>query len=394
MKSRHRSRTKSRLIGTFRPYGSSETTEGPYPYVYEDGSIDDYIEKTKDPVTGLTPSSPLVYFKREVNPPLFSYYMHYTFHPSNVFAKFTNVPGWMDGMTGTSGMPPGGWSSWEPSNSEAVAMTLANSNPFRYTISIPVMILELVDATSLLKVAARSFAGLFGGAYLNWRFGYMTMLQDIKTLATITKAIEARVHEFNDLISKGGSRRRVFLSRRSTSQSWRTDMISNSYGSWGGPVKANYRTKVWGSVHWRPKRDKLLEVQALTDFNSAVQHVLDLDSPDPSTVWEAIPFSWLIDYFINLGDVLKAVENTDLVVPSDLCIMRERRIEYTSEWDMKSSFGEPIRDYSGSKGGRVSILMKNRDLPNISDISDLLHFGFMSKSQALALFGLLASLRR
>lgn len=392
MESRHRSHTRTALSGSFIVTGPTPEQGGPYPYTEFDASVDDFIGKKKDEVTGLTPSSPFYSFQRKVQPPLFSYYTKYSFYP--FYTKFTSVPGWMDGMTGSPGSPPGGWSAWEPSESEAVAKTLANTNPFRYTISVPVMILELVDATSLLKFAAKTFSGLLGGAYLNWRFGYMTMLQDIKTLASITKAIEARVHEFNDLVSKGGSRKRVFISARSTSTEGRTDMMSNGYGSWGGPVKANFHTKVWGSVHWRPKRDKLLEVQALTDFNSAVQHVLDLDSPDPSTVWEAIPFSWLVDYFVNIGDSLKAVESTDLVIPSDLCIMRERSIVYTSEWDMKSSYGEPVRDYSGSKGGKVEITMKNRSLPNVGDISDLLHFGFMSKSQAYALFGLLASLRR
>jgi hypothetical protein len=222
------------------------------------------------------------------------------------------------------------------------------------------------------------------------------MLQDIKTLSTITEAVEARVHEFNDLISAGGSRRRVFVSEKTTREDGNSTFFSSFLGSWGGPVHTEYRSKIWGSVHWHPQRDKLLEVQALTDFNNAVKHVLDLDEPDPSTVWEAIPFSWLVDYFINIGDSLKAVENTDLVIPSDLCIMRERFVTTTAKWNLTNSLSgdEPIRDYSGHRDGRVDIVYKLRELPLVSGVSDLLHFGFMTKKQAATLLALLASLRR
>lgn len=395
MQFRHRTRTRIASSGSFYSYDHGGSS-GPFPYVERDDVCDDYVGKTKDPVTGLTPSSPLSIFQRDVKPPLFNYYMHYSFHPPTAYHKYSQVPATMPNATGSVSSPPGGWSALEPSNSEIVAKILSNTNPFRYTISIPVLILELLDATSLLKFAARTFAGLFGGGFLNWKFGYLSMLQDIKTLSTITEAVEARVHEFNDLISAGGSRRRVFVSEKTTREDGSSTFFSSFLGSWGGPVHTEYRSKIWGSVHWHPQRDKLLEVQALTDFNNAVKHVLDLDEPDPSTVWEAIPFSWLVDYFINIGDSLKAVENTDLVIPSDLCIMRERFVTTTAKWNLTNSLpgDEPIRDYSGHRDGRVDIVYKLRELPLVSGVSDLLHFGFMTKKQAATLLALLASLRR
>jgi hypothetical protein len=187
----------------------------------------------------------------------------------------------------------------------------------------------------------------------------------------------------------------VFIASRKTSTSSTSTFYSNFLGSFGGQVKTQYQTKVWGSVTWRPKRDKLLEVQALTDFNSAVKQVLDLEAPDPDTVWEAIPFSWLVDYFINIGEVLKAVESSDLVIPTDICIMRERHITTDAIWNVSNSVkgAEPVRVFS-CKDGRVETIVKNRTTPVVSGIADLLHFGFLSQSQAYTLFALLASLRR
>lgn len=398
MQSRHRTRVRTASSGSFHWYNppSNPPDGGPYPYTSYDAVCDDYVGKTKDELTGLTPSSPLMIFQRKHQPPLFNYYMHYSFHPPFAYNKYSQVPATMPDATGSVSSPVGGWSSLEPSNSEIIAKILANTNPYRYTISIPVLILELLDATSLLKFAAKSFAGLFGGGFLNWKFGYLNMIRDIKTLATITRAIEDRVKEFNDLISAGGSRRRVLVSKKTSSNDYNSTFFSSFLGSWGGKVHSQYQSRIWGSVHWHPARDKLLEVQALTDFNSAVAHVLDVDFPDPSTVWEAIPFSWLIDYFVNIGDALKAVENSDLVIPSDLCIMRERKVTTTATWQLTNSNtgDEPIRNYDGSSDGRVDVVYKLRELPSVGNVSDLLHFGFMTKAQALTVLALLASLRR
>lgn len=394
MLSRHRERFRSTAKGSIARYTAGvPTVEGPFPYLESDAWINDYVGKTKNEY-GMTPVSPLVAISRKVNPPTLSCRFQYEIRdfPEVVM---NNVPGLMPDATGSISAPPEGWLQIEPTTNQAVAKLLANSNPFRYSISVPVMVLELAEASSLLKVGVSSLLSLFGSAYLNWTFGWEQTMRDIKTLANITKTIEDRVKEFNDLISTGGSRRKVFISSRSTgySQPYSTH-VSNDFGAWGGPVDYVWKSKVWGSVTWRPQRNKLLEVEQLTSFNSAVQHVLDLDSPDPSTVWEAIPFSWLVDYFVNVGDQLKAVENTDLVIPSDVCIMRERSVTTIADWKVTpSDDGWPNRSFS-TKPGKVEILMKNRECPEVGGVSDLLHFGFMNQKQSINLIALLASLKR
>jgi hypothetical protein len=281
------------------------------------------------------------------------------------------------------------WTSREGSDSELIARLLANTNPFRYEVSVPILLSELVEAATLFKIATKTFASLFGSAWLNWNFGWLTLIQDLRALSSITKAIESRILEFNSLIQRGGLRRKVWLN------SWQDTAIdvskpfSTTYAtSIYGNVINEYRTKVWGSVRWRPKRGVTLPVDRLSQFNLALKQVLDLDSLDAATIWEAIPFSWLIDYFTNVGDTLRAIESTDLVEPYDICIMRHRQITTTrvpiwfpqgvtatrgvTKWERKLRYTYSV------PAGHVA----------------LLSFGFITKHEASMIAALVASRKR
>lgn len=201
---------------------------------------------------------------------------------------------------------------------------LEKTNPFRSEFSVPVFIKELVDIGSMFKLAARSFAGFVGGAYLNYRFGWLTFIQDLKTLASITKALERRIKEFNSLKRHGGLRRRVYLGGHSGTL---TDplFLANSTWGWTARINLNHsaRVDVYGSVRWVPTRDFREDLRQLNIINLAFRKVFDLEAPDPSTVWEMIPFSWLIDYFTSIGTYLRANNGAVLVQPKDICLVRK-----------------------------------------------------------------------
>lgn len=280
------------------------------------------------------------------------------------------------------------WNEIEESADDYVSRLLANTNPFRSEISVPVLVWELVEATSLLRFKAASFLQFAGGGYLNALFGWSTLISDIQTLAGITQDIERRVLEFNSLVKKGGLRRKMKLGGGSKTVSGTNYPVHSAYTAL---VYANwtrtYTSKVWGSVRWRPKRKDIIPVDKLAQFNLAVRQVFDLEAPDPATIWEAIPFSWLIDYFTTVGNMLKAIENSDLVEPYDICIMRTREItcSYTP-----TSIPAGL---SATKGVGIRRL-KSRTLHSWS-VSELLGFTFLvNKDQATTILALLASNRR
>ena len=394
---RTRSRQKTRLQGVDRVNGLDFV----YSYTEREEVCQDSWKKTvRD--DGTLPPTALTLRKTQVRPAMLSYQtgnMLGVGGSSKVVNFGSGIP---MGISTGAGSPTGGWPALEGTDASLVAKLLADTNPFRYEVSIPIMISELVEASSLLKLATANMFSLTGSGYLNWAFGWKLMQADIRSLASITTAIESRIKEFNSLVTKGGLRRSVKLGG-STQQG--TPSNSTTYSSAAGScvsrVTPFYRTSVWGSTRWKPVRGKEIEVSQLASFNEALKIVLDLKTPDASTAWEAIPFSWLVDYFLNVGNVLQAIENSDLVEPYDICVMRRRQITYhyapvrgiglnnsvhnagiPGNWvEGTATEGETVHDF------------KVRTIHS-SSRKDLLSFGFMTKNQATNLIALLFSLAR
>lgn len=222
------------------------------------------------------------------------------------------------------------------------------------------------------------------------------MQQDIRSLASITTYVEARIKEFNAIVSKGGLRRKhIFLASGGFQNPTETGPIfSNGLGSWNGEVSTSFRTKVWGSVRWVPNRASPLDLSKLTAFNEACKIVLDLKAPDPATIWEAIPFSWLSDYFLNVGDALQAIQDTDKVLPTDICIMRHRTVTRVTKGIQKPEEDYPWLRQNSISAGKAIYDSKIRTVVNPTSLGDLLSFRIMSKGQAINLIALLASLSR
>lgn len=397
MKSRTRSRTRYALSGA--RYGSNAAhnqwvyLDGPFSYKEMDWSMVDYIDKRKDPITGLTPPSPLTLRKTDIKPVFLNYRLTSNID-GKLYNKYVDVPCAAPAAL-TPPSPSIGWEALEGSTAALTAQLLADSNPFRYTISVPVMIAELIEAPTLLKLALNNMFSLTGSAYLNWNFGWKLLMADIRTLAKITKSIESRIREFNQIVEKGGLRRRVKLTSSGYQNAkYTTPIYSSGLGVWYGDVTPSFKTKVWGSVRWVPNRASPIDLHGLANFNEACKIVLDLKAPDFSTIWEAIPFSWLVDYFLNVGNVLQAVENSDKVLPTDICIMRRRTIDVPCSLSTVPPSTSTWKKESKGTAGIVRHEVLLRETVNPNELGDLLSFGFMTKGQATNLLALLFSLRR
>ena len=54
--------------------------------------------------------------------------------------------------------------------------------------------------------------------------------------------------------------------------------------------------------------------------------IFDLRTVEWSTVWQMLPFSWLANYFYDLGSFLGALRGFDLASPEYTCIIRKTTI--------------------------------------------------------------------
>lgn len=200
---------------------------------------------------------------------------------------------------------------------------VSRSHPFAPVFSIPVAIKEMAELASLFKIATDSFGNMIGSGYLNYRFGWQAFLRDLKTLSEITKSLEYRIRDFNRLLEKGHLRRRVKLNH----ELWETTQTNvATHSAYGvqirSTLKHTYSLTTWGTLQWGLTDRTAIPVDELAKFNLAWTTIFDIKDLDAQTVWELIPFSWLVDYFINIGDLLGSQYMRYAIQPYDLCIMR------------------------------------------------------------------------
>jgi hypothetical protein len=243
---------------------------------------------------------------------------------------------------------------------------VTTTHPFAPDFSVPVAIKELVEVASLFELAAKSFAGFVGGAYLNYRFGWKAFHRDVQTLTGIMKHIEHRIKVFNRLIKQGNTRMLVELANMSQTDEYPNTTLHSAYSTTvRGTLKVQKTMKTWGTVRWRVVGDVELPVDELEKFNLAVKTVFDLGEIDAPTMWELLPFSWLVDYFYNVGDILQSQHMRYLLQPTDICIMRHySQVTRTSVTQIPSNVS------LGNEGYYLRDI-KSRDVVNVPQTPSL-----------------------
>jgi hypothetical protein len=217
------------------------------------------------------------------------------------------------------------------SNSARAATVAARSNPSRPVVDLPVALFELKDIPRMIKQAGEAIhwvrkTGLrtlptaegLANANLAYQFGWAPLLSDLYKLLKFQEHFEKKRKILERLYSGTGLRRNITLDEFSESTNG-TYTHSIGFGSMTTSWTIKRTTKVWGTIRWKPKNlppggrsPSDLEVYRAT---------LGLDIT-LATVWEAIPWSWLIDWFTSAGDYLSAHRNTIPASFSNICIMR------------------------------------------------------------------------
>jgi hypothetical protein len=180
---------------------------------------------------------------------------------------------------------------------------------------LPVFLFELGDLPKLVRLAGRGLAKLAGGN-LSVQFGWLPLIKDLGTLLDFASHYDKKSKEIAKLVSKGGLRRNVTLATRSATMASASVEIQSG---WSVIQQRSYSGKLWGSVRWKPSlsptsnyyRDPALAFRAALGLGIEI-----------ATVWEALPWSWLIDYFTSIGDYLAAHRNVVPATATHICIMR------------------------------------------------------------------------
>jgi hypothetical protein len=221
--------------------------------------------------------------------------------------------------------------SGSPTDGEAATRLLELTNPSRPVVSIPNFMYELREFPRLLRLEGDTLLKRGASANLNYQFGWRPLIGDLTNLLSFTDHVSKREKELQGLFSSGLRRKRQLFRGSGVATDYK------SVNSWllrlDAQMSATSTEKVWGYVEWFPTGST--RPQTADDMRAlARQAVLGL-TLDLSTAWEAIPWSWLVDWCSNVGSYLAANRNIVGASHGPVYIMRERRGE--SIWTLSTA---------------------------------------------------------
>lgn len=247
----------------------------------------------------------------------------------------------------------------ELSDSVAATKALAMTNPQRPVVDVWNFLFELKDIPQMILQIGRfakkyglpaknwpkglTFSGVsrdVGDAYLGWTFGWDLLAKDLIAMLDSAMSIDKRVHDLEAL--KAGE-----LRKSATLFTGKFPLLVQTYV---GPLYSatsylqfnlEYDDKIWARVRYKPSAFTLHAIG--NDTLSTARSLAYGHVPSIATIWNAIPWTWLIDYFSTIGDYLNATRNNLQVIVDDIAVMKHQTIQFQNpdSWGKQLS-GAPI----------------------------------------------------
>lgn len=191
------------------------------------------------------------------------------------------------------------------------ATAVSRVSPTNPTVDLAASIGELISERKFFSLPGK--ADNLAGEYLNYSFGISPVVSDAKSLYDASMHKEKILAQYER--DSGRLIRRSY--RPNAERSVHVDRKENVYPAFAGSSLSTYQvkpgtlstttttvTRRWFSgafTYYLPKEGWRRSI-ALKDHLYGVRPGID-------TAWELIPFSWLVDYFSNIGDVVKNINS-------------------------------------------------------------------------------------
>lgn len=273
-----------------------------------------------------------------------------------------------------------------PSDVEAATQAAARTNPSRPYVDVPVNILDMrpglqriggrmdylvSERTSLARARIRQTSD----RWLTNQFLISPLVGDIIKLVNTQDQISRRILDINRLFTGKGFRKTVLIGTYEASQ---TNVLR--YLQSQGILVYNYfdvRTYVELKVHTRWYPETMFQVAPLPDeIRALARRAVQGLTIDVSTMWEIMPWSWMVDWFSNISEFLVARRNIVPAVLSGVYPMRHTKtywkcpgFDYRPAWasmtpitvikeskTRSSSFVAPYADLGFLNGSQIGIL--------------------------------------
>lgn len=192
-----------------------------------------------------------------------------------------------------------------------VAYLLARTNPGKPAVDVPAFVGELRDVPRMFKIIGDNLVKSSGNAYLAYNFGWRPMVSDMRKMVWVTEAVNKRLVVLRNLLAHGIHR----PLRIGVESNFGEDNVSLPFTE-EPPFDAAVDWKVhkwstaelWGGTRWQMPESAKLLLRSDEDLqkSKAFRSVFGLGA-HPAALWELIPWSWLVDWFSHIQDILEVM---------------------------------------------------------------------------------------
>lgn len=273
----------------------------------------------------------------------------------------------------------------------------ASTGPLTPKVNLPLFIFELKDIPMMLKHAGdllhkiRSPSRLSldkeaAAATLAYQFGWAPLIQDLSKLINFSELVHKRQLELRSANSSKGLKRNMTLFEDATSRT-ESQLLTSFFGVASANVVTATQHKVWATCRWKLRAGQQFgrEPSHMEAFKSALGFSA---GQIPITVWKALPWTWLVDWFADISNIMQATYNMIYYTPTQACIMEYRSVRET--WP-ETSLNSPLRQGRVTAGERF-YESKNRYVQLIPSVQPVLRVPFLDTFK-LSILGSLAILR-
>jgi hypothetical protein len=266
-----------------------------------------------------------------------------------------------------------------PGDIAAATSAAARTNPSRPYVDVPVEVLQIGEIFQLIQKRGASLIKELGRENLRYQFGIKPVVDDVFKMFNFHDQVSRRVLEVKRLQSRKGLRRTVIAGQSSLASDVLWTQQSNGIFL---STRARGNTVFTKKVHcrWLPIGD-LSKMYTPAEMSKLIQRCVLGLTVDFSTVWELIPWSWLIDWGANVGTFLQASRN---IIPAQLttCVVM---LHTHTEWSSPGLTG--INNGNRYRLQPIQIIREGKTRTSVSP-SVTAQFPFLSGNQ----LGILASL--
>lgn len=185
----------------------------------------------------------------------------------------------------------------------------ANLRPDLTTISLPNFLWELDDVGKLFQLWKKKvgIAKNAAGAHLNYSFGWKPFISDIKDMVGVLQGLMDKISAFEKAANQTISSHRTFSSDV-TAKNGSFTYSGVHTCKWSGFIE---RRKVAGLVY-RPE-----PFQVTRGYKLMLRAYLDAlgFELNPRIIWDAVPFTFVLDWFFGIGSWLERHKHDTLELP-------------------------------------------------------------------------------